>query len=136
MKKIIYSVIAASMFAFGLTSCSPVDSDSHSLGGEPVNTSALAISANVTTDETGQANVVTVTNNSQAQNGVRYYISLDGKSLIETVAGGSVNQLVKKKGTYTAQLLAFSACDQQTVSTSFSITADWIDPDAPVEPEG
>lgn len=136
MKKIIFSVIAASMFAWGLTSCNPVDSDSHSLGGEPVNTSALSISANVTTDETGQANVVTVTNSSQAQSGVRYYITLDGKSLIETVAGGSINQLVKKKGVYTAQLLAFSACDQQAVSTSFSIAENWIDPNAPAEPEG
>ena len=86
MKKILFSVIAAGMFAFGLTSCNPVDSDDHSLGGAPVNSSALAISANVTADETGQNNVVVVTNGSQAQSGVRYYISLDGKTLIETAA--------------------------------------------------
>ena len=93
MKKILFSVIAAGMFAFGLTSCNPVDSDDHSLGGAPVNSSALAISANVTADETGQNNVVVVTNGSQAQSGVRYYISLDGKTLIETAAGNSVTQI-------------------------------------------
>ncbi len=136
MKKIIYSVIAATMFVWGLSSCSPVDSDDHSLGGSPVNSSALSISANVTTDETGQANVVTVTNGSQAQSGVRYYISLDGKSLIETAAGASVSQIVKKKGDYTAQLYAFSACDQQMISTSYSIAENWKDPNASDEPEG
>lgn len=101
MKKVIYSVIAAGLFAFGFTSCSPQDSDSHSLGGSPVETSALSISANVSADETGQENVVTVTNASKAQGGVRYYISLDGKSLVETPAGGSITQIVKKKGDYT-----------------------------------
>ena len=136
MKKIIYSVIAATMFVWGLSSCSPMDSDDHSLGGSPVNSSALSISANVTTDETGQANVVTVTNGSQAQSGVRYYISLDGKSLIETAAGASVSQIVKKKGDYTAQLYAFSACDQQMISTSYSIAENWKDPNASDEPEG
>lgn len=136
MKKVIYSVIAASMFAWGLTSCSPVDSDDHSLGGSPVNVSALSISANVTTDEFGQANVVTITNSSQAQTGVRYYISLDGKSLTETTAGGSITQIVKKKGDYTAQLYAFSACDQQMISTTYSIAENWKDPNAADEPEG
>lgn len=136
MKKILLSVIAVSMFAWGLTSCSPVDSDDHSLGGSPVNTSSLSISANVTTDESGQANMVIITNSSSAQDGVRYYISLDGKSLIETTAGGSITQLVKKKGDYTAQLYAFSACDQQMISTTFSIADNWKDPNAPDEPEG
>ena len=136
MKKILFSVIAAGMFAFGLTSCNPVDSDDHSLGGAPVNSSALAISANVTADETGQNNVVVVTNGSQAQSGVRYYISLDGKTLIETAAGNSVTQIVKKKGDYTAQLYAFSACDQQMITTSYSIAENWKDPEAGDEPEG
>ena len=136
MKKILFSVIAAVMFAFGLTSCNPVDSDDHSLGGSPVNVSALSISANVTADETGQNNVVTVTNGSQAQSGVRYYISLDGKSLIETAAGNSITQIVKKKGDYTAQLYAFSACDQQMITASYSIAENWKDPDAGDEPEG
>ena len=136
MKKILFSVIAAGMFAFGLTSCNPVDSDDHSLGGSPVNTSALSISANVSADETGQNNVVTVTNSSQAQSGVRYYISLDGKSLIETAAGNSITQIVKKKGDYTAQLYAFSACDQQMITASYSIAENWKDPDAGDEPEG
>ena len=136
MKKVIYSVIAAGLFAFGFTSCSPQDSDSHSLGGSPVETSALSISANVSADETGQENVVTVTNASKAQGGVRYYISLDGKSLVETPAGGSITQIVKKKGEYTAQLYAFSACDQQMISTSYSIAENWKDPSASDEPEG
>ena len=136
MKKVIYSVIAAGLFAFGFTSCSPQDSDSHSLGGSPVEASALSISANVSADETGQENVVTVTNASKAQGGVRYYISLDGKSLVETPAGGSITQIVKKKGDYTAQLYAFSACDQQMISTSYSIAENWKDPSASDEPEG
>ena len=135
MKKVIYSVIAAGLFAFGFASCSPQDSDDHSLGGSPVNASALSISANVTADETGQANMVTITNGSQAQSGVRYYISLDGKSLIETAAGGSITQVVKKKGDYTAQLYAFSACDQQMISTTYTIAENWKDPNASDDPE-
>lgn len=136
MKKILFSVIAASMLAFGFTSCSPVDSDDHSLGGSPVNPSSLSINANVSADETGQMNVLTVTNASQAQSDVRYYICLDGKSLVETPAGGSITQIVKKKGDYVAQLYAFSACDQQMISTNYTIAENWVDPDAPDEPEG
>jgi len=136
MKKIIYSVIAAGLLACGVTSCDPVDGDDHSLGGAPVNTSALSLSANVSADESGQANLVTIANNSQTQDGVRYYISLDGKSLIETPAGNSITQIVKKKGDYTAQLYAFSACDQQMIQTSYSIAENWKDPNASDEPEG
>ena len=136
MKKILFSVIAAGMFAFGLTSCNPVDSDDHSLGGSPVDPSSLSVSANVSADETGQMNLVTVTNASNAQSDVRYFFCLNGKTLIETSAGASLTQIVKKKGEYTAQLYAFSACDQQVISTNFTIEKDWIDPDAPTEPEG
>ena len=136
MKKILFSVIAASMLAFGFTSCSPVDSDDHSLGGSPVDPSSLSVSAIVSADETGQMNLVTITNASNAQSEVRYFFCLDGKTLIETSLGGSVTQIVKKKGDYTAQLYAFSACDQQIISTNFTIEKDWIDPDAPTEPEG
>ena len=136
MKKILFSVIAASMFAFGLTSCSPVDSDDHSLGGSPVNPASLSLNASVSADETGQMNVVTITNASQAQTDVRYFICIDGKSLISTPAGSSYSQIVKKKGTYSAQLYAFSACDQQMISTNYTITEDWVDPNAPDEPEG
>ena len=131
MKKILFSAIAASMFAFGVTSCSPMDSDDHSLGGSPVDPSSLSVSANVTADETGQMNLVTITNASNAQSDVRYFFCLNGKTLIETSAGASLTQIVKKKGDYTAQLYAFSACDQQVVSTNFTIAKDWIDPDAP-----
>ena len=136
MKKILFSAIAASMFAFGFTSCSPMDSDDHSLGGSPVDPSSLSVSANVSADETGQMNLVTVTNASNAQSDVRYFLCLDGKTLIETSAGASLTQIVKKKGEYTAQLYAFSACDQQVISTNFTIEKDWIDPNAPAEPEG
>ena len=94
MKKILFSAIAASMFAFGFTSCSPMDSDDHSLGGSPVDPSSLSVSANVTADETGQMNLVTITNASNAQSDVRYFFCLNGKTLIETSAGASLTQIV------------------------------------------
>lgn len=136
MKKFIYSTMLIGLAMAGLVSCDPQDNDDHSLGGTSVNAAALAVTANVSTDETGQPNLVTITNASQAQDGVRYYISTDGKSLKEAPVGQSISQIIKKQGDYTVQLYAFSACDQQMVTTSFNIASNWKDPNAADEPEG
>lgn len=125
MKKIIYCVFALGMAMAGLTSCDPLDSDDHSLGGKVITQDALSL-----TVTEGADNYFTLTNSSQAIEDVRYFLSTDGKKLIETPVGGSITTQLKKKGAYTFYLYAFSGCDQKTVQHNVNVLEDWVDPNA------
>jgi len=125
-KNLLYGFFALSIAMGGFTSCDPVDSDDHSLGGSVVAQDALSM-----TISEGADHFYTVTNSSQALEDVRYFLSTDGKKLSDFPVGASVTFQYKKKGTYPLSLYAFSGCDQKVLSQDIVVTEDWIDPNAP-----
>lgn len=127
-KNLLYGFFALSMAVVGMSSCSPLDSDDHSLGGSVVSQDALSM-----TISGGADNTYTITNSSQKLTDVRYFISLDGNKLNEIAAGASITNQYKKKGTYPVYLYAFSACDQKMISQNIEVAEDWIDPNAPTD---
>lgn len=127
-KNLIYGFLALTLAATGLTSCDPVDGDDHSLGGSVVSQDALSLNISA-----GADNTYTVTNSSQNLDGVRYFLSTDGKKLTDFAVGATSTYQFKKKGTYTVYLYAFSACDQKMISQNIVVAEDWVDPNAPKE---
>lgn len=105
----------------GFVSCSPQESDDHSLGGVTIQQESLQL--NVVQDE----NTFTFTNASQAQQGVSYYLSTDGKKLTEFPIGDTYEMTVKSNGTYSITLYAFSGCDQKVFTWTKEV--DWIKAD-------
>ena len=82
-KNLLYGFFALSMAIMGISSCAPMDSDDHSLGGSVVSQDALSL-----TVSEGADNTYTITNSSQDLDDIRYFISTDGKKLEEFAVGG------------------------------------------------
>ena len=110
------------MFAFGLTSCDPVDSDDYSLGGNTIPQEAL--SWNVSQTDEAKQTTFTITNNSQLLDGVTYYVSTNGAKLTVFPVGASTDVTVKSNGTVAFALYAFSACDQKMLTWTTDV--DWF----------
>lgn len=127
-RNLLYGFFALSMAIVGISSCAPVDSDDHSLGGSVVSQDALSL-----TIDAGADNTFTVTNSSHKLDDVRYYISADGKKLDEFGVGASTTYQFKKKGSYPVYLYAFSACDQKMITSNIEVAEDWVDPNAPTD---
>lgn len=125
-KNLLYGFFALSMAIMGISSCAPMDSDDHSLGGSVVSQDALSL-----TVSEGADNTYTITNSSQDLDDIRYFISTDGKKLEEFAVGASITCQFKKKGSYPVYLYAFSACDQKVLSHNIEVTENWVDPNAP-----
>ncbi len=125
MKKIIYSTMIACLALAGLNSCSPQESDNHSLGGSTIPQEALSWSVSQT-DEAKQT-TFTFTNNSQQLAGVTYYISTNGTKVTEFPVGASTSITVKSNGVVGATMYAFSGCDQKMIT--WSQTIDWFKAD-------
>ena len=127
-KNLLYGFFALSMAIMGISSCAPMDSDDHSLGGSVVSQDALSL-----TVSEGADNTYTITNSSQDLDDIRYFISTDGKKLEEFAVGASITCQFKKKGSYPVYLYAFSACDQKVLSHNIEVTENWVDPNAPTD---
>ena len=84
-KNLLYGFFALSMAIMGISSCAPMDSDDHSLGGSVVSQDALSL-----TVSEGADNTYTITNSSQDQEDIRYFISTEGKKLEEFAVGASI----------------------------------------------
>ena len=100
-KNLLYGFFALSMAIMGISSCAPMDSDDHSLGGSVVSQDALSL-----TVSEGADNTYTITNSSQDLDDIRYFISTDGKKLEEFAVGASITCQFKKKGSYPVYLYA------------------------------
>ena len=67
-KNLLYGFFALSMAIMGISSCAPMDSDDHSLGGSVVSQDALSL-----TVSEGADNTYTITNSSQDLDDIRYF---------------------------------------------------------------
>ena len=118
MKKVLYSALIVCLTVAGFSSCNPQESDSHSFTG-----TAIAQEA-VSWDVTQSDNTFTFRNTSQPLDGVRYYLSADGKKLKEFPIGDTYVLPIKSNGTYSVKMYAFSGNDQKELVWTKDV--DWI----------
>ena len=93
MKKVLYSALIVCLTVAGFSSCNPQESDSHSFTGTAITQEA------VSWDVTQSENTFTFRNTSQPLDGVRYYLSTDGKKLTEFPVGDTFVLPIKSNGT-------------------------------------
>lgn len=109
----------------GFTSCDPQESDDHSLGGFDISQDALAWTVSEVPDAKNPNKVtVTFTNTSQEIAGVKYYVTTDGKKMVEFPVGASTEVQIKKNGTYQAILYAIGRGDQKNLVWTKNV--DWF----------
>ena len=115
MKKILYSTMIACLALVGFNSCSPQESDDHSLGAEP-QTSQLAFSA---TPTTAKANVIDFKNTSSVP-GVALWDLGNGKSAEGTTVQGEYPYA----GTYAVTMTLFTSGGSATITQNINIAED------------
>ena len=131
MKKLIYNAMIACLVAVGFVSCSPQESDDHSLGNANI-IPQDALSWTVVEDETETEATYTFTNTSKEIAGVSYTVSTNGKSIAEFPIGSSVSISVKKNGTNSVSMYATARGELKELT--WTKTVDWIPvPDVPEE---
>ena len=103
----------------GLTACS---ADEYSL--HPTGITDDAPSWTVDEDIDTKSGTFTFTNTSKSIDGVKYYITTDGRNSKEFPIGATETITAKRNGTYTAMLLAVSNDDQKGIE--WKKVVDWI----------
>lgn len=115
MKKILYSTMIACLALVGFNSCSPQESDDHSLGAEP-QASQLAFSA---TPTAAKANVIDFKNTSSVP-GVALWDLGNGKSAEGTTVQGEYPYA----GSYAVTMTLYTAGGSATITQNINIAED------------
>ena len=123
MKKLIYSTMIVCLALAGFISCSPQESDDHSLGNANI-IPQEALSWTVTSDEQEKVATYTFTNTSKELAGIPYTISTDGKTLKEFPIGSSESITVKKNGEYSVSMYATARGELKELT--WTKIVDWI----------